>query len=64
MMLCRAYSELSTCRVSGMGLGPIPWTAIVKWCEVHDLDAQVAAKVILVIRIVDAETLRRAASKK
>ena len=44
-------------------MGPIPWTAIVKWCELHDLDREVTAKVITVIRIVDAETLRRAASR-
>lgn len=27
-MYYEAFSELSTCRSTGMGIGPIPWTAI------------------------------------
>lgn len=32
-----AFSELSTCRQIGMGVGPIPWTAIVQYQDRHNL---------------------------
>lgn len=31
----RAFWELTSCRQYGMGVGPIPWTAIKEWCEVN-----------------------------
>lgn len=32
-----AFRELSTCRSSGMGLGPIPFTAIVEYSRLYDV---------------------------
>ena len=33
-----AFRELSTCRDVGMGLGEIPWTAIIEYAEKERLD--------------------------
>lgn len=32
-----AFNDLSSCRVSGMSLGPIPWTAIRAYCDEHGI---------------------------
>lgn len=32
-----SFMELNTCRTSGMGEGPIPWTAMRKYAEVYDI---------------------------
>lgn len=62
-IMARAYSELSTCRSGGFSVGPIPWMAMVHWCEYHRLEPDVADHLIAVIREVDAVTLRRERSK-
>lgn len=31
-----AYLDLMTCRTLGMGLGPIPWTAINQYAKAYD----------------------------
>jgi hypothetical protein len=33
-----AFQRLSSTRAVGMGLGPIPWTAIQTYCETYELD--------------------------
>lgn len=33
-----AFSELSSCRLSGMAIGPIPMTAIVEYCRVFEVE--------------------------
>lgn len=33
-----AYNELSTCRNSGLGLTPIPFTAIVEYAKIYNID--------------------------
>jgi hypothetical protein len=49
-----------------MDVGPIPWTAIVTWCEVHahELDREAAMQLIYVIRHLDIERAQREASKR
>lgn len=59
-IMARAYSELSTTRGVGMTIGPIPWTAMLEWCRWHGLDRDLTDHVVRVLRLVDAETLRRA----
>ena len=59
-----AWGDLSTCRAVGMAMGPIPWTAIVAWCEFHDLDYDTAVLVIDVIRMVDRDRAEAAESKR
>ncbi len=34
-----AFWKLSTCRNMGMGVGPIPWTAIDSWAVRHGYDS-------------------------
>lgn len=34
-----AFLDLNTCRSIGWGVGPIPWTSIADWANVHGLDA-------------------------
>lgn len=64
VIICRAYSELSSCRAVGMTIGPIPWLAMLEWCRYHRLDRDVANHLIRILRIADAETLRRLREKK
>lgn len=35
-----AYRELMYDRPVGMTLGPIPWSSVVKWGELHGLDVE------------------------
>jgi hypothetical protein len=62
-IMCRAYVELSTCRSNGMSIGPISWLAMVEWARYHELDRHITDHLIRVLRLVDAETLRRAAER-
>lgn len=57
------YVDLSSCRSMGWSMGPIPWTAMVQWCDHHNLERDVADFVVSVMRLVDADTLRRAAER-
>ena len=31
------FQDLKADRPVGMGVGQIPWSSIIKWCEVHDI---------------------------
>lgn len=35
-----AFLELSSCRSIGFGEGPIPWLAIQRYCEVHEIEGE------------------------
>lgn len=50
-----AWCDLSTTRGIGMATGPIPWTAIVRWCEFHELDREATMIVVHVIRTLDVD---------
>lgn len=62
-LFVEAYAYCSTCRSSGFGLGPILHTAIYAWIDRQHppLDRDVADLVERVVRLVDADTLQRAA---
>jgi hypothetical protein len=32
-----AYNDLSYDRPTGMSVGSIPWSSIIKWCELHSI---------------------------
>lgn len=67
MNLCiQAWGDLNTCRTIGMVAGPIPWTAIAKWCEWHaeELDRSAAMTLIHVIRQLDIDRAEREAAKR
>ncbi|NQS89950.1 hypothetical protein HQ584_09190 [Patescibacteria group bacterium] len=60
----RSFTELSTCRDVGMGEGPIPWTAIDRFCirygitEFWEFD-----DFVYIIRKIDNEYLKLRADK-
>lgn len=35
LLYYRCFLDLSSCRVNGMSLGPIPWDKIVMWGGIH-----------------------------
>jgi hypothetical protein len=59
-----AWCDLGTCRAIGMAVGPIPWTAIVTWCEVHGLDRETTGLISTVIRMVDNDRAEAAEAKR
>jgi hypothetical protein len=64
-LFCHAYSRLSTERALGYGIvGPIPMSAIDRWCERRRYDDDTAEHFIAVVLHVDAETMRRQSSRK
>ena len=63
-MCIHAWSDLGTCRAIGMALGPIPWTAIVAWCEFHELDREASVTLVQVIRQLDHERAEAEAARQ
>jgi hypothetical protein len=47
-----------------MAVGSIPWTAIVAWCEYHQLDRDHADAVIYVIRSLDIAQADRQSAER
>lgn len=58
-----AFSRLSTCRQIGMGVGPIPWTAIVQYAALQELDQWHADMLIWCIEAMDAAYLNWSAER-
>ncbi|MDQ1446820.1 MAG: hypothetical protein QOI20_3284 [Acidimicrobiaceae bacterium] len=56
-----AYKALETCRPLGLIAGRIPWTAIDRWCERHELDDSAASILIDAVCYVDAEDFKKRA---
>lgn len=57
-----AWSDLGSDRPIGMaGAGSIPWSSVVRWCEVHDFDRDDMRLTIDVIRILDNQRAERMA---
>lgn len=46
--------ELNTTRISAFDLGPIPWTAIIKYSEVYNLTYNDRDEFIFQIQLIDA----------
>lgn len=65
MVLClRAWNDLETCRSIGMGLGPIPVTAILQWCAAEGLDREATQVIRDVIRMADSQFMEQQASRR
>ena len=47
-----------------MAMGPIPWTAIVAWCEFHELDRDASVALVQVIRQLDHERAEAEAARQ
>ena len=55
MQVLRCWGDLSTERPIGMAVGPVPWSAIVRWCEFHGLDRDATRIILHVVRQLDNE---------
>lgn len=62
-MCIEAWADLGTCRSFGLGVGPIPWTAIVAWAKSERLDRDLRKLLVAVIRRLDRDFLEAQASK-
>lgn len=60
----KAWGAASSERQIGFGLGPIPQSAIDRWCDRHVRDAAAAEYLSDALRYVDGVVLQRAAAKK
>lgn len=56
-----AFADLSTCRDLGMGVGPIPWTAIDRYAERAELTRPAGRVLATCIRALDRAYLADAA---
>ncbi len=45
-------------------MGPIPWTAMIDWCEYHGMGRDTTDHLVNVVRRVDSIYIRRANAKK
>lgn len=55
-----AFCELTTCRPGGFGPAPIPWTAIMDWCDREGLHGSDRADFLYLIRAMDRAYLEHA----
>jgi hypothetical protein len=58
-----AYQELETERPIGFGVGPIPFTAILKYVEFYELPKEQADDLLYYIRELDTHFIRQQADK-
>ena len=62
--LLSSFYDLSTCRMSGMVIGPIPYTAIVDYIRFWGIDSVSAKLLIEVVRALDTVYMKHVNSKK
>jgi hypothetical protein len=58
-----AYMDLDSCRSVGFAEGPIPWTAVQLWAQVHDLDKDTTAALHHHVREMDKAYLKHRSKK-
>lgn len=62
-----AYQELCYDRPVGLSVGPIPWSSIIKWCQLHELhdinDIDTFIRYIRKLEQVDQEIAERKKGK-
>lgn len=63
-MFYSAFASLSTCRVQGLGVGDIPWTAISAYCDRNGIKGDQASDLFYFVRVLDAEYQKHQASKR
>lgn len=52
-MYYEAFTELSTCRDHGMGVGPIPWTAVDRYAERNGFEGDGFDYLLRMVRALD-----------
>jgi hypothetical protein len=50
-----AFWDLTTCRPSGWSVQPIPWSAIIEWGQMHELDYEEMDDLLFYVREMDSE---------
>ena len=58
-----AFMDLSTCRSVGMGVGPIPITAIYEYCDRQRFDEDICESLLVHTRAMDSAYLKFQSSK-
>ena len=58
MLYLQAFWDLSTCRSIGMSLGPIPWDAIVRYMEYHQIPDELHETFLAAMTVMDATYLQ------
>lgn len=53
-----AFLDLSTCRPFGMGEGPIPWTAIDRYCVVNGIKGELREDLFFIVQELDGVYLK------
>jgi hypothetical protein len=59
-----AFWDLSTCRVSGFGAGPIPWLAMREYALTFGFDEEQMDDLFYFVRVMDNEYLNHYAKKE
>ena len=59
-----AFLDLSTCRPTGMGMGPIPWSAIRDYAVTFDFDEDQHEDLYHFIRVMDNAFIEHHRNKK
>lgn len=52
-----AFWDLTTCRPVGWTAQPIPWSAVIEWGQLNELDPEEMDDLIFYVRELDAEFL-------
>jgi hypothetical protein len=58
-----AFFDLASCRTSGMGEGPIPWSAIRDYCVTFEIEGEQREDMFYHVRALDVAYLERQAEK-
>lgn len=59
-----AFTELSSSRTSGMGIGAIPWTAIDRWALRYEVEGDDFERLAMYIRMMDAKFIEFASKQQ
>lgn len=59
-----AFIELSTCRDHGMGIGPIPWTAVDRYAERHGFRGDGFSYLLKMVRAMDDAFIKHMKQKE
>ena len=62
-LFLRAFMQTNSCRISGMKEGPIPWTAILAWCNENEVLGRQRSLVFNHVRAMDNAYLTHRAVK-
>ncbi|MCP4897720.1 MAG: hypothetical protein GY906_12170 [bacterium] len=59
-----AFQDLNTCRTSGFGAGPIPWSVILDYSRKYEFDEEQEEDLFYFIRVMDNEFLEHHSKKE